>query len=101
MPERSLLPIQDPESLTQMLDLFIEQQLNGPLSQSEAWVRPLESKESFLNPSTAYFEKGGTPFMPFAMKLALPPDHRVMTRWSGGRASFMANGMKGVPPFSK
>ena len=72
MPERSLLPIQDPESLTQMLDLFIEQQLNGPLSQSEAWVRPLESKESFLNPSTAYFEKGGTPFMPFAMKLALP-----------------------------
>ena len=32
MPERSLLPIQDPESLTQMLDLFIEQQLNGPLS---------------------------------------------------------------------
>ena len=44
----------------------------SPLSQSEAWVRPLESKESFLNPSTAYFEKGGTPFMPFAMKLALP-----------------------------
>ena len=61
MPERSLLPIQDPESLTRMLDLFIEQQLNGPLSKSEAWVRPLESKESFLNPSTAYFEKGGTP----------------------------------------
>ena len=78
MPERSLLPIQDPESLTRMLDLFIEQQLNGPLSKSEAWVRPLESKESFLNPSTAYFEKVGTPFMPFAMKLALPPDHRVM-----------------------
>ena len=48
MPERSLLPIQDPENLTRMLDLFIEQQLNGPLSQSEAWVRPLESKESFF-----------------------------------------------------
>ena len=59
MPERSLLPIQDPESLTRMLDLFIEQQLSGPMSKSEAWENNSDTPDITIeiNDSTSTMEE--------------------------------------------
>ncbi len=77
LPDPALLPIKEIDPFTQLLDVFFEQMLTGPLGETKRWVREVESRKDFLDLTKVYFEKEGIPFMPFAMKLELELEDRA------------------------
>jgi hypothetical protein len=78
LPNNDQLPLKDLKEFKWLLDQFFEKQLTGPLSVDENWLGNKPSKETFFNTSKVYFEKGGIPFEPFAQKLNLNPESKVL-----------------------
>ena len=78
LPEKKALPMQDLVEFNRVLDRFLELQLTGPLSEKDHWVGKTPSKDTFFNTSKVYFEQGGIPFEPFAQKLELGAESKVL-----------------------
>ncbi len=78
LPSNDELPLKDLTEFKWLLDQFFENQLTGPLSEEANWLGSKPSLGTFFNTSKVYFEKGGIPFEPFAQKLKLSSDSRVL-----------------------
>ena len=78
LPNNDQLPLKDLKEFKWLLDQFFEKQLTGPLSVDENWLGNKPSKETFFNTSKVYFEQGGIPFEPFAQKLNLNAEAKVL-----------------------
>ncbi|MBT5925589.1 MAG: hypothetical protein HOH33_03115 [Verrucomicrobia bacterium] len=77
-PSNDQLPLKDLVEFKWLLDKFLENQLTGPLSVEANWLGKKPSKETFFNTSKVYFEQGGIPFEPFAQKLNLKAESKIL-----------------------
>ena len=78
LPGNDQLPLKDLTEFKWLLDQFLENQLTGPLSTEANWLGQKPSKDTFFNTSKAYFERDGIPFEPFAQKLKLGTDAKIL-----------------------
>ena len=76
LPPRELLPLKQWTNFTAVLDTFLAQCRTGALSRADAWLGT-PPPAGFLDPDTAYTLQPGTPFLPFAERLAVPTGTRV------------------------
>lgn len=78
LPPRDLLPLRDFSELDGLLDRYFALSTNGPLASAANWVGGAPRKETFLNVSEGWFTRAEMPFEPFAEKVVLPADARVL-----------------------
>lgn len=78
MPPKALLPLQTFAEFDRVLDQFFALSTNGPLSNATNWVGTAPRRETFFNLERSWFTPPEIPFEPFAERLLLPPDAKVV-----------------------
>ncbi len=79
-PARDLLPLKSFGEFERALDAYFNVVTNGPMSVSSNWVRTVPEQDVFFNTQRAWFLNPPIPFQPFAQKLQLPEDARIVVQ---------------------
>ena len=78
MPPKALLPLQTFAEFDRVLDAFFALATQGPLADAALWVGTAPRRDTFLDFRRTWFTSPKLPFEPFAEKLALPTDGKVV-----------------------
>lgn len=78
LPHPSLLPLREFAALDQLLERFFAVTTNGPLADPARWHGTPPARDPFLDVGRGWFATPAVPFQPFAAKLVVPPDARVL-----------------------
>lgn len=78
MPPKALLPLQTFAGFDHVLDAIFALATNGPMAVATNWVGAAPRRDTFLDFQRTWFTSPKLPFEPFAEKLALPAEGKVV-----------------------
>lgn len=77
-PPKDLLPLKSFGEFELVLDAFFNIVTNAPMGVSTNWIGEVPERDTFFNVRRAWFLRPPIPFQPFAQKLLLPSNAKVI-----------------------
>lgn len=77
-PPRNALPFQTSQEFDRVLDAAFGHFQSSRLAKADLWVGEAPEFGTFFDTSRVYFERNGLSFSPFAQKLDVPPDSKLL-----------------------
>jgi hypothetical protein len=79
-PATDILPLKSFGEFEKVLDAFLNVATNSTLNVSSNWVGAVPAQDTFFNIQRAWFMSPPIPFQPFAQKLQLPADAKIVVQ---------------------